>query len=142
MDTTTNTTAAPLKRFLVALPIFDRSEHQDADDGVGPWVTPHSQVFTVRAANAETATEAMYNLVEHEATLLDLLGLPVARDEEGNAEGTLAYCGYYVGTPVIVEIVGEAIGVPDIGEALVASRHCERPAEVVLSREAKGQIVV
>jgi len=65
MDTKTDTTVTPLKRFLVALPIFDRAGQRrrgasgnEPDESL-PWLSPHSWLFTIRAPDEETAIDGV-----------------------------------------------------------------------------------
>ena len=121
MDTKTDTTVTPLKRFLVALPIFDRAGHDDEEhsgnepDESLPWLSPHSWLFTIRAPDEETAIDGVYNLIADQKKLADLHGgLCFDVDEQGNEVGSLSDNGYFIGQPNIVEIVGEAVGVEKI----------------------------
>src|SRR5438105_5698411 len=80
MDTKTDTTVTPLKRFLVVLPIFDRAGHDDEEhsgnepDESLPWLSPHSWLFTIRAPDQETALDGVYNLIADQKRLADLHG--------------------------------------------------------------------
>jgi len=121
MDTKTDTTVTPLKRYLVALPIFDETSHRDEEhsgnepDERLPWLTPHSWLFTIRAPDQETAIDGVYNLIADQKRLADLHGgLCFDTDESGNEVGSLSYNGYFGGEPNIVEVVGKAVGVREI----------------------------
>ena len=126
MDTKTDTTVTPLKRFLVALPIFDRAGHDDEEhsgnepDERLPWLSPYSWLFTIRAPDQETAIDRVYDLIANQKKLADLHGgLCFDVDEQGNDVGSLSDNGYFVGEPNIVEIVGEAVGVREIDLSVI-----------------------
>ena len=121
MDMKTDTTVTPLKRFLVALPIFDETSHRDRgtcsnepDDSL-PWLTPHAWLFTIRAPGIEGAIDAVYDLIVDQKRLADLHGgLCFDTDESGNEVRSLSYNGYFVGNPQIVEVLGELVGAQEV----------------------------
>jgi hypothetical protein len=121
----TTTTASTSKRFLVALPIFDSSLHDEEPDEGVPRPTPHSWLFTVGARDLEAAIEVVYKLIADERRLAHLHGgICFDVDEEGNDSGSLSYNGFFIGKPTIVEILGEAVGVREIPEAVARAGAC------------------
>jgi len=86
------------KLFLISLPVLDRSENDDA--------APTARTYTIRAASIDDATETFDDLLAD-----DWLAEEFGLDPD---EGSLEDQGYILGTPSVVEVIGEAVGIEEI----------------------------